>query len=62
MALGYAGWGAGQLEDEISLNAWLVADADHDLIFDDQPEEKWARALNKLGVTPEFLTAASGNA
>jgi putative transcriptional regulator len=62
MALGYAGWAAGQLEDEISLNAWLVADADHSLIFDDQPEDKWARALNKLGVTPEFLTAASGNA
>ncbi|WP_306015942.1 YqgE/AlgH family protein [Oceanicaulis sp. MMSF_3324] len=62
MALGYAGWGAGQLEDEISLNAWLVADADHGLIFDDQPDEKWARALSKLGVTPEFLTASSGSA
>lgn len=62
MALGYAGWGAGQLEDEIGLNAWLVADADHSLIFDDQPDEKWARALSKLGVTPEFLTASSGNA
>ena len=62
MALGYAGWGAGQLEDEIGLNAWLVADADHSLIFDDQADEKWARALGKLGVTPEFLTASSGNA
>lgn len=62
MALGYAGWAPGQLEDEIGLNAWLVADADHGLIFDDNPDDKWARALAKLGVTPEFLTAASGNA
>lgn len=62
MALGYAGWAPGQLEDEIGQNAWLVADADHALIFDDPAEDKWARALKKLGVTPEFLTATSGNA
>ena len=62
MALGYAGWAPGQLEDEIGQNAWLVADADDELIFDDPADDKWARALRKLGVTPEFLTATSGNA
>ena len=62
LALGYAGWDAGQLEDEISANAWLVADADDALIFDDNADDKWARALASLGVTPEFLTSAGGTA
>lgn len=62
MALGYAGWASGQLEDEIAANAWLVCDADEQLLFGDDCEPKWALALNKLGVTPEFLTAASGHA
>ena len=62
MALGYAGWGAGQLEDEIGANAWLVADPDEGLLFDDDYTEKWARALKTLGVTPEFLAASSGRA
>lgn len=62
MALGYAGWEAGQLEDEIGANAWLVADADPDLVFSADAEHTWERALATLGVTPEFLTAASGHA
>ncbi|MEQ8433390.1 MAG: YqgE/AlgH family protein [Oceanicaulis sp.] len=62
MALGYSGWDAGQLEDEIAANAWLVADADEDLLFSAGHDDKWARALGLLGVTPEFLTAASGHA
>jgi len=62
MALGYAGWDAGQLEDEIGANAWLVTDADDSLLFDQDADSKWSRALSKLGVTPEFLTCASGNA
>lgn len=62
MALGYAGWASGQLEDEIAANAWLVCDADEALVFDTECETKWATALSKLGVTPEFLTAASGHA
>ena len=62
MALGYAGWASGQLEDEIAANAWLVCDADEHLLFDTDSDAKWAAALSKLGVTPEFLTAASGHA
>ena len=62
LALGYAGWGEGQLEDEIGANAWLVADPDEALLFDADYERKWERALKKLGVTPEFLTASSGHA
>lgn len=62
MALGYAGWDAGQLEDEIAANAWLVAEPDEDLLFSPGHEDKWTRALGLLGVTPEFLTAASGHA
>ncbi len=62
MALGYAGWASGQLEDEIAANAWLVCDADEGLLFDQACEDKWTIALSKLGVTPEFLAAASGHA
>lgn len=62
MALGYAGWEAGQLEDEIAANAWLVCEPDETLLFSADHEGKWAHALGLLGVTPEFLTAASGHA
>ena len=62
LALGYAGWGAGQLENEIKHNVWLVCDADEALIFDDDHEHKWARALEKLGVDPRRLSAAAGRA
>jgi len=62
LMLGYAGWDAGQLEDEIAANAWLVCDAQESLLFDAEHDTKWARALQSLGVTPEFLTGASGHA
>lgn len=62
LALGYAGWDPGQLEDEIQANAWLVSDPDEAIIFDEDHASKWARALKKLGVTPEFLIGASGHA
>lgn len=62
LALGYAGWEAGQLEDEIAANAWLVADADEELVFGEAYADKWAMALRKMGVAPEFLTGASGHA
>jgi putative transcriptional regulator len=50
------------LEDEIAANAWLVCDADEALVFGADDEVKWARALSTLGVTPEYLTGASGHA
>ncbi|WP_188451608.1 YqgE/AlgH family protein [Glycocaulis albus] len=62
LALGYAGWEAGQLEDEIAANAWLITEADEDLVFGESHEEKWAAALRKIGVNPEHLTGASGHA
>jgi putative transcriptional regulator len=62
LALGYAGWGAGQLEQEIRNNVWLTVEPDEDLIFDGDHEHKWSRALEKLGIDPKFLTAEAGRA
>jgi putative transcriptional regulator len=62
LALGYAGWGAGQLENEIKANVWLSCDPDEGLIFDDGHAGKWTRALGKLGVDPERLSATAGRA
>jgi len=62
LALGYAGWGAGQLENEIKENVWLTCDADEQLIFDADYAGKWSRALGKLGVDPERLSFAAGRA
>jgi len=59
LALGYSGWGPGQLDREIQENGWLHAPPDDKLIFDPSPGEKWDRALAKLGVN---LTALSGEA
>ena len=62
LALGYAGWGAGQLEEEIKQNVWLTCDADEELIFGHDYARKWTRALTKLGVDPERLGSAAGRA
>jgi len=62
LALGYAGWGAGQLEKEIKQNVWLTCEPDQDLIFDHDYDRKWSRALAKLGVDPERLGSAAGRA
>ena len=53
--LGYAGWGAGQLVEEILRNDWLTAPVDNRLIFTDDPETVWARALHSVGVDPDSL-------
>jgi putative transcriptional regulator len=62
LALGYAGWAAGQLEAEIQHNGWLHCDADPDLIFGDDVEEKYLRALAKIGVNPGMLSTDAGHA
>jgi putative transcriptional regulator len=62
LALGYAGWGPGQLDQEIQQNAWLSAPADLDLIFDTKHDTKWRRALAKLKVDPLLLSDAAGHA
>ena len=62
LALGYAGWGAGQLEGEIRRNIWLTCPADEALVFGVREEDLWAAALGRLGVDPSFLTAEAGEA
>lgn len=61
-ALGYAGWGPGQLEREIIQNGWLHCEADAELVFDDIDDTKWNRALAKIGVDPSLLSSAAGSA
>jgi putative transcriptional regulator len=62
IALGYAGWGPGQLESELSQNAWLVAPASQELIFGGDPEHLWARALAGMGIEPGHLSGTAGRA
>jgi putative transcriptional regulator len=62
LLLGYAGWGEGQLEEELSENVWLTAEADPDLIFDPVYETKWSRALATIGVDPGRLSGQAGRA
>lgn len=62
ITLGYAGWGAGQLENEISQNAWLTVAADVDVIFAVAPEDRYAAAMKLLGIDPSMLTGVAGHA
>ncbi len=62
LALGYAGWGPGQLEDEILRNGWLTCDAAPDLVFSDQNDSKWSDALKTIGVDPISLSSTAGRA
>lgn len=62
LALGCAGWSPGQLEREIRENVWLTCEPDESLIFDDDHETKWERALAKIGVHVAQLSAQSGRA
>lgn len=60
--LGYAGWGAGQLEDELRHNQWLFAQADHHLLFDLPPEARWQAGMHSLGFDPQRLSRVAGHA
>jgi putative transcriptional regulator len=62
LALGYAGWGPGQLDDEIQANGWLHAPADPKLVFDPDLESKWERAMAKIGVDLTVLSGEAGHA
>ncbi|WP_298858166.1 YqgE/AlgH family protein [uncultured Sulfitobacter sp.] len=61
-AVGYAGWGAGQLEQEIAANGWLTAAASEDLVFDTQTELIWDASLRSIGIDPVSLSGAAGRA
>lgn len=62
LALGYSGWAPGQLEDEIQHNGWLHCQADEELLFGTAHEEKYHRALAKIGVDPAMLSSEAGHA
>ncbi|GAB7534936.1 YqgE/AlgH family protein [Burkholderia sp. 3C] len=62
LTLGHAGWGAGQLEDEISKNGWLTVDADPRIVFDTPAEERFEAALGLLGVSSTMLSGEAGHA
>lgn len=62
LAVGYAGWGAGQLEREIADNSWLVTEANDDLVFSQDLDGKWAQALTNMGIDPSSLSQTGGRA
>ena len=62
LALGYAGWGPGQLDGEIRANGWLHVAADEALLFDRNLNSKWERAMTKIGIDPRMLSDAAGHA
>jgi putative transcriptional regulator len=62
LALGYAGWGPGQLEAEIQQNAWLSVPAEEGLVFDDGHDTKWRRAFETLNIDPLLLSDSAGHA
>jgi putative transcriptional regulator len=62
LALGYAGWGAGQLDAEIQANGWLLVPADAELVFGVDNDTKWARAIAKIGIDLTLLSSEAGHA
>ncbi len=62
LALGYAGWGPGQLDQEILENGWLSVPADDAIVYDNQMETKWERAMGQLGIDPRLLLDEAGHA
>lgn len=61
VTLGYAGWSAGQLEDEIARNGWITVDARAEVIFDTPIEQRYDRALALLGIDPRMLSSEAGH-
>jgi putative transcriptional regulator len=62
IALGHAGWGPGQLENELAENAWLTARADPDILFDRPSAERWRAAAELIGIDVNLMSSASGHA
>ena len=62
LAIGYAGWEAGQLELEIKQNSWMTLPVESSFIFDDQTLDKWDLAYKMIGIDPAYLSNNSGNA
>jgi putative transcriptional regulator len=62
LAMGYVGWGPGQLDSELHSNRWLQVEGDSEILFQTSIEKKWEKAIAKLGVTPESLSDEFGQA
>lgn len=62
VALGYAGWGAGQLDEEMRENAWLAAPAEHEILFHTPDKQRWQAATQLLGIDPARLGGDAGHA
>ena len=62
LALGYSGWGPGQLESEILSNGWLTCDAPENIVFGADDSDKWTAALESMGVDPRMLSSEAGRA
>lgn len=62
LALGYAGWGPGQLDSEIQENAWLNCPSDGEILFDEELFTKWDRAMTMIGIDPSLLSGDAGHA
>lgn len=60
LVIGYAGWGPGQLDDELAASSWLMAPVHPDLVFDIPIEEMWETAIRRLGAEPSALQGSSG--
>ena len=60
LIVGYAGWRAGQLEEELRASAWLMSDVDSDLLFNTPPEKLWEAAIRRLGADPATLQMSRG--
>lgn len=62
MTVGYAGWSAGQLEEEMTANSWLSADYSSDILFNTPVEQRWSAATALLGIDPHQITGEAGHA
>ena len=60
IALGYAGWGEGQLDEEMTRHGWFTADSDYQMLFDTPADERWAAAFRKEGIDPRLLVSETG--
>ena len=61
LALGYAGWGPGQLEEEVQNNAWMIAEPDDEILFNTELDLKWPRAMAMLGIDVAMLSSDAGH-
>ena len=62
VALGYAGWGEGQLDEEMTRHGWFAANGDPQILFDKPTDERWAAAFNAEGIDPRLLASETGAA